>query len=55
MYVCKKCGSQGVQVKEWVNINTGANCGAVGDMDLNEPENNWCPDCEEGTVIIEKK
>ena len=55
IYVCQECGSKDVQVKEWVNLNTGEKCGAVGSSDLNEPENNWCPDCEEGTVIIEKK
>ena len=55
IYICQECGSKDVQVKEWVNLNTGANCGAAGDQDLNNPENNYCCECEEGTVIIQKE
>ena len=55
IYVCKDCGSQEVLVKEWCNIHTGKSCGAIGDENLTDSDNNWCPECEEHVIIIEKK
>jgi len=54
IYVCKDCGSQEVQVKEWCNINTGKSCGAIGDEDLTNKDNNWCPDCDEHVIITKE-
>jgi len=55
IYVCKDCDSPGVQVKEWVELNSGKKCGSVGDENLSDPDNNYCPKCEVGTVIIVKE
>lgn len=52
MYVCQKCGSDKVQVKEWVEVNSGQNMGAV-DGSGNEPEDNWCPECDDHCIIID--
>jgi hypothetical protein len=47
---CANCGSSNLQVKAWVDANNGL---YISDVDSNDPEDTWCPDCEEhaGTVI----
>ena len=51
-FVCAECGSDKVQVKEWVEINTGKNMGATSNG--NEPQDNWCPTCGTHGLIINK-
>lgn len=50
--VCVECGSDKVQTMEWVDINTGEPQGEVG-AGSTEESNNWCPDCDEHTKVID--
>jgi len=54
MIVCKECGCENVQSKEWVEVNTGKNCGFVEDGS-SDKQNNWCPDCDENVDFVDKE
>lgn len=41
--ICANCGSDKVQTKMWVEINTNEVKDVTSD---GESEDNWCPDCE---------
>jgi hypothetical protein len=45
MYRCTECKSEEVEQKEWVDMNTGKNCGVLEEDD----DNCWCRKCEELT------
>ena len=46
-YHCKKCDTTNIEVKEWLNPNTGK--GRDSYIDLDE-ESTWCKMCQEETV-----
>lgn len=50
---CDECGSTNVDIKMWVNPNTGANSGACSD--LNEEDDNWCNNCENHVRLLTLK
>jgi len=43
MYRCRKCDSERVESKMWVNLNTFKIESSVDD----DPDQNWCQVCEE--------
>ena len=46
-YVCEKCGSEDVDQRVWVNLNTEQ----IMDLSSGEIEDNWCNDCGEHCEI----
>lgn len=53
--VCSKCGSDNVQTLAWVNPNSKLI--DVEDIDfyaIEFSENNWCDDCHEHVILLEK-
>ena len=53
MIVCEICESNKVQAKEWVEVNSGKNCGTAssqGDID-----DQWCPECEKHVKFKDKE
>ena len=48
MWVCPICGSDNVQIKQWVNPNTDE----LKDSDPNEDEDCWCDDCETHNALM---
>ena len=50
MWICPRCGSDNVQVKEWRNINTGE----LDSFNPFEDEDCWCDDCETHKALITK-
>lgn len=50
---CRDCGSEGVQVLDWISPNTGEVIGgAFENGDPESPLFYYCPDCEECTGLI---
>ena len=49
--VCEDCGSEDVQILQWVNPNTGENFGGTGE----DRDDNWCDNCKEHTRLITKE
>ena len=49
MWICPRCGSDNVQVKQWVHANTGE----MMDSDI-EDDDCWCDDCETHNTLITK-
>ena len=50
-YVCDSCGSNQVESKDWVEVNTGA---VTFTYESTSDEDNWCKECKEHCKIIEK-
>lgn len=48
--VCSNCGSEKLEMKCWVNINTNdvLECATFDETDY------WCPDCETHQLPIDK-
>lgn len=51
-YVCKKCEGDDVEVKEWINPNTGRSRDSYVDID---EDTTWCKDCQDSDLGIEWK
>ena len=49
--VCSECGSDKVQEKQWVEINTNKLCGSASSNSKNDILDYWCPDCEDHVQI----
>lgn len=47
-YVCKKCEGDDVEVKEWINPNTGRG----GQNDNIDTDTTWCKDCQDEDLGI---
>lgn len=47
IWICEECGSNKVQQMMWVEINTNE----VVSEGPGDKEDNWCPQCEDHTVI----
>lgn len=46
--VCEDCGSENVQTREWVYVNTDDSAGGgTGDL-----EDNWCDNCKGYVYLI---
>jgi len=50
--VCETCGSDKVEQRMWVRINTKGVREACGTGDI---EDNWCPACEDNPVIVTRQ
>lgn len=50
LFVCSKCGSQHVQVKQWVYLNKPE----IPDLSWlsGDPDDCWCENCEDHHDII---
>ena len=46
IWVCGMCGSQNVEERVWVNMNTG-DCN-IGEAEF---EDTWCVDCDKNTNV----
>ena len=53
IFVCAKCGSEEIQAKAWIYLNTEEVCSCCDIM--NEQDDYWCEDCEEHCDIITKE
>ena len=52
MIVCFNCESDKIQCKEWVEVNSGKNCGTATSQ--GDVEDQWCPECQEHVKFKEK-
>lgn len=50
---CAECGSTNVDIKMWVNPNTGMISGTCSDLD--EEDDNWCNNCENHVQLLTLK
>jgi len=51
MLVCKKCNSEKVLQKFWVNPNDME----IDSIVINDNKGNWCDECEDYTELVEQK
>lgn len=49
--LCKKCGSDEIEQKEWRKVNSGK---FSGDTE-NGTEDQWCPVCEEHVEFVSEE
>ena len=49
--VCSKCGSENVETKAWVDVNTDE---VLSDASEGNIKDNWCRNCEEYVLVIPK-
>ena len=48
IYRCADCGSENVEQKAWIDLNTEMACDSCSNGDM---EDNWCRDCMEHCKI----
>lgn len=51
-WVCSDCGSDQVQTKKWVDLNTDE---PVSDCSDGDTSDNWCEGCESHTDVTQIK
>ena len=49
VFVCSECGSEDVQMLEWINPNTGEVLG--GNEDTEEESHGFCSDCDDNVCL----
>lgn len=47
MLVCKNCGGKNIETKVWADANDSTVLDCCTNGLENDPEDNWCRDCEE--------
>ncbi|MCK5139315.1 MAG: hypothetical protein KAQ85_05690 [Thermodesulfovibrionia bacterium] len=52
-YICERCSSDKIQELQWIYTNTYKD-GKAEVVEMGEPVNVWCEECEDNTGIVKQ-